>query len=294
MTTIAQLSDLHLSDDDPARSTPCAPRWPHSWTCPRGPTASSSPATSPTTAGPRSTRRCARRSRHCRCRSIPCRATTTTSTAFSRPSRPYRPRTTRCPPAMCASSAATRPSRASPAADSRTRSGSTPPSPRRPGTPTIVAMHHPPFRLGVDWIDAMGHARPETARGRDLRPPTGRARDRGARAHGIGHGFAGRSPRPAPARTGRSTWTRAARRLPRRRPEWRCTLEARTRSRTSAPSASRSRRRGGRLVPWASRRPKSCPASMHGAPRAGHPQPPRVPASRGHRREQPHDRRRSG
>jgi Icc protein len=34
-----------------------------------------------------------------------------------------------------------------------------------PDTPTVVAMHHPPFRLGVEWVDAMGHARPETLAG---------------------------------------------------------------------------------------------------------------------------------
>jgi 3',5'-cyclic-AMP phosphodiesterase len=30
-----------------------------------------------------------------------------------------------------------------------------------PGTPAVVAMHHPPFDVGVGWIDDMGHARPE-------------------------------------------------------------------------------------------------------------------------------------
>jgi 3',5'-cyclic AMP phosphodiesterase CpdA len=30
-----------------------------------------------------------------------------------------------------------------------------------PGAPTVVAMHHPPYRVGVHWIDEMGHARPE-------------------------------------------------------------------------------------------------------------------------------------
>ncbi|GAA4483179.1 phosphodiesterase [Actinoallomurus oryzae] len=30
-----------------------------------------------------------------------------------------------------------------------------------PGTPSVVAMHHPPYEIGVGWIDAMGHARPE-------------------------------------------------------------------------------------------------------------------------------------
>jgi 3',5'-cyclic-AMP phosphodiesterase len=30
-----------------------------------------------------------------------------------------------------------------------------------PGTPAVVAMHHPPFEIGVEGIDAMGHARPE-------------------------------------------------------------------------------------------------------------------------------------
>jgi 3',5'-cyclic-AMP phosphodiesterase len=29
-----------------------------------------------------------------------------------------------------------------------------------PGMPTIVAMHHPPFPIGVRWIDEMGHAHP--------------------------------------------------------------------------------------------------------------------------------------
>lgn len=30
-----------------------------------------------------------------------------------------------------------------------------------PDTPSVVAMHHPPYRIGVDWIDRMGHARPD-------------------------------------------------------------------------------------------------------------------------------------
>ena len=30
-----------------------------------------------------------------------------------------------------------------------------------PGTPAVVAMHHPPYPTGVRWIDAMGHAHPE-------------------------------------------------------------------------------------------------------------------------------------
>jgi len=30
-----------------------------------------------------------------------------------------------------------------------------------PDTPTVVAMHHPPYPIGVSWIDGMGHARPE-------------------------------------------------------------------------------------------------------------------------------------
>lgn len=30
-----------------------------------------------------------------------------------------------------------------------------------PRTPSVVAMHHPPYAVGVDWIDRMGHARPE-------------------------------------------------------------------------------------------------------------------------------------
>jgi 3',5'-cyclic-AMP phosphodiesterase len=30
-----------------------------------------------------------------------------------------------------------------------------------PDMPTIVAMHHPPFPIGVPWIDGMGHAHPE-------------------------------------------------------------------------------------------------------------------------------------
>jgi 3',5'-cyclic AMP phosphodiesterase CpdA len=30
-----------------------------------------------------------------------------------------------------------------------------------PGTPAVVAMHHPPYAIGVDWIDRMGHAHPE-------------------------------------------------------------------------------------------------------------------------------------
>lgn len=30
-----------------------------------------------------------------------------------------------------------------------------------PDTPTVVAMHHPPFAIGVPWIDGMGHAHPE-------------------------------------------------------------------------------------------------------------------------------------
>jgi 3',5'-cyclic-AMP phosphodiesterase len=31
-----------------------------------------------------------------------------------------------------------------------------------PDTPTVVAMHHPPYPIGVGWIDdTMGHARPE-------------------------------------------------------------------------------------------------------------------------------------
>jgi Icc protein len=29
-----------------------------------------------------------------------------------------------------------------------------------PDTPTVVAMHHPPYAIGVGWIDRMGHARP--------------------------------------------------------------------------------------------------------------------------------------
>jgi Icc protein len=31
----------------------------------------------------------------------------------------------------------------------------------QPGTPAVVAMHHPPYPTGVRWIDAMGHAHPE-------------------------------------------------------------------------------------------------------------------------------------
>ena len=27
--------------------------------------------------------------------------------------------------------------------------------------PAVVAMHHPPYPIGVRWIDRMGHARPE-------------------------------------------------------------------------------------------------------------------------------------
>jgi 3',5'-cyclic AMP phosphodiesterase CpdA len=30
-----------------------------------------------------------------------------------------------------------------------------------PGTPAVVAMHHPPYAVGVEWIDRMGHARPD-------------------------------------------------------------------------------------------------------------------------------------
>jgi 3',5'-cyclic-AMP phosphodiesterase len=30
-----------------------------------------------------------------------------------------------------------------------------------PETPAVVAMHHPPYEVGVGWIDAMGHASPE-------------------------------------------------------------------------------------------------------------------------------------
>ncbi len=30
-----------------------------------------------------------------------------------------------------------------------------------PGVPTLVAMHHPPYPVGVRWLDRMGHARPE-------------------------------------------------------------------------------------------------------------------------------------
>jgi Icc protein len=30
-----------------------------------------------------------------------------------------------------------------------------------PGMPAVVAMHHPPFPIGVRWIDTMGHARPD-------------------------------------------------------------------------------------------------------------------------------------
>ena len=29
-----------------------------------------------------------------------------------------------------------------------------------PDTPAVVAMHHPPYAVGVDWIDRMGHANP--------------------------------------------------------------------------------------------------------------------------------------
>lgn len=29
-----------------------------------------------------------------------------------------------------------------------------------PRTPSVVAMHHPPYDIGVGWIDRMGHARP--------------------------------------------------------------------------------------------------------------------------------------
>jgi 3',5'-cyclic AMP phosphodiesterase CpdA len=30
-----------------------------------------------------------------------------------------------------------------------------------PDTPAVVAMHHPPYPIGIDWIDRMGHARPD-------------------------------------------------------------------------------------------------------------------------------------
>jgi 3',5'-cyclic AMP phosphodiesterase CpdA len=30
-----------------------------------------------------------------------------------------------------------------------------------PDTPAVVAMHHPPYAIGVGWIDRMGHAHPE-------------------------------------------------------------------------------------------------------------------------------------
>jgi 3',5'-cyclic-AMP phosphodiesterase len=30
-----------------------------------------------------------------------------------------------------------------------------------PDVPAVVAMHHPPYPIGVEWIDAMGHARPD-------------------------------------------------------------------------------------------------------------------------------------
>ncbi|MDN3357217.1 phosphodiesterase [Actinomadura sp. DC4] len=30
-----------------------------------------------------------------------------------------------------------------------------------PGTPAVVAMHHPPYHIGVEWIDLMGQAHPE-------------------------------------------------------------------------------------------------------------------------------------
>jgi 3',5'-cyclic-AMP phosphodiesterase len=30
-----------------------------------------------------------------------------------------------------------------------------------PGMPAVVAMHHPPFPIGVRWIDEMGHADPD-------------------------------------------------------------------------------------------------------------------------------------
>jgi 3',5'-cyclic-AMP phosphodiesterase len=30
-----------------------------------------------------------------------------------------------------------------------------------PGTPAVVAMHHPPYAIGVGWIDENGHRRPE-------------------------------------------------------------------------------------------------------------------------------------
>ncbi len=30
-----------------------------------------------------------------------------------------------------------------------------------PDAPTLVAMHHPPYAFGVDWVDGMGHAHPE-------------------------------------------------------------------------------------------------------------------------------------
>jgi 3',5'-cyclic AMP phosphodiesterase CpdA len=30
-----------------------------------------------------------------------------------------------------------------------------------PETPAVVAMHHPPYAMGVDWIDRMGHVHPE-------------------------------------------------------------------------------------------------------------------------------------
>jgi 3',5'-cyclic-AMP phosphodiesterase len=31
---------------------------------------------------------------------------------------------------------------------------------QEPDTPAVVAMHHPPYAIGVGWIDRMGHARP--------------------------------------------------------------------------------------------------------------------------------------
>ena len=30
-----------------------------------------------------------------------------------------------------------------------------------PRTPSVVALHHPPYDIGVGWIDQIGHARPE-------------------------------------------------------------------------------------------------------------------------------------
>ncbi len=40
-----------------------------------------------------------------------------------------------------------------------------------PGTPAVVAMHHPPYRVGVDWIDRMGQRRPERLAGVLARHP---------------------------------------------------------------------------------------------------------------------------